>query len=137
MEMETWIWSPTSTRSSASIETMGMRHLRSMEQHGINKPDSVAWGDYNGDGDEDVALGVKPGSNHRVFRNNGNGTMASVWNSAESESTSSVAWGDYDGDGRLDIAAGNNAQTNHIIRPPGSRPMRPPPRPVRDSARAR
>ncbi|OGS26936.1 MAG: hypothetical protein A2339_04820 [Elusimicrobia bacterium RIFOXYB12_FULL_50_12] len=80
---------------------------------------SMAWGDYDNDGDQDLACG-NSGQTNRVYRNNGDSTFTSIWNSAELESTTSVAWGDYDNDGDLDLACGNNGQTNRVYRNNGN-----------------
>ncbi|HEX9370307.1 MAG TPA: FG-GAP-like repeat-containing protein, partial [Roseiflexaceae bacterium] len=67
----------------------------------------VAWGDYDGDGDLDLAVG-NDGQPTRLYRNDaGVLTASAVWSSSESDRTRSVAWGDYDGDGDLDLALGN------------------------------
>ena len=71
---------------------------------------SVVWGDWDGDGDLDLAAGNFNQAN-RVYSNDGlgqPGSLASVWTSVDSVSTWSVAWGDWDGDGDLDLAAGNS-----------------------------
>ena len=70
---------------------------------------SVAWGDYDGDGDPDLAVGnadLGGGQANRLYRNDG-GTLTSIWTSPEIETTASLAWGDFDSDGDLDLAAGN------------------------------
>ncbi len=80
---------------------------------------SVAWGDYDGDGDLDLAVGNAgtPAKPNRLYRNDGV-TMATVaaWSTPEEDNTSSVAWGDYDGDGDLDLAVGNWYQPGRLYR---------------------
>ena len=66
---------------------------------------SVTWGDYDSDGDLDLAAG-NIGSPNRVYRYDGNDVFNSAW-ASEIGYTVSVSWGDYDGDGDLDLAAGN------------------------------
>jgi len=69
---------------------------------------SVAWGDYDNDGDFDILLtGFRYdiGSDiSKIYKNNGDGTFSEQTSiSLTSVSASSVAWGDYDNDGDLDI----------------------------------
>jgi len=94
---------------------------------------SVAWGDWNGDGDLDLAAG-NDGNANRVYENDGLGlanSLTSAWTSAETEYTRSVAWGDWDGDGDLDLAAGNaSTQANRVyengwLQRPGGLPETP------------
>jgi predicted nucleotidyltransferase len=70
---------------------------------------SVAWGDYDNDGDLDFVL---TGSNStysdfisRIYRNSGgvNPTFTDIGASLTAVYFSSVAWGDYDNDGDLDL----------------------------------
>jgi len=72
---------------------------------------SIAWGDYDNDGDLDIAVsGFDISNNYRfiIYRNNGNGTFTQVAEPMgvnQGVSKGSIAWGDYDNDGDLDIAA--------------------------------
>jgi hypothetical protein len=66
---------------------------------------SVAWGDYDNDGDLDILLtGASPGPGHvsRVYRNDG-GEFTDIGAGLPGLAISSAAWGDYDNDGDLDI----------------------------------
>ena len=68
---------------------------------------SVAWGDYDNDGDLDILLtGYDSNENEisKIYRNNGDNTFAEQTGiSLTGVNFSSVAWGDYDNDGDLDI----------------------------------
>ncbi|MEM7031030.1 MAG: VCBS repeat-containing protein, partial [Chloroflexota bacterium] len=66
---------------------------------------SVAWGDYDNDGDLDILLtgGDNTGTNiAKVYRNDG-GSFVDIGAALDGVRDSSVAWGDYDNDGDLDI----------------------------------
>ena len=68
---------------------------------------SVAWGDYDSDGDLDILLtGTQDGSGSGavtgVYRNDG-GNFTHIGVALPAVFYSSVAWGDYDGDDDLDI----------------------------------
>ncbi len=66
---------------------------------------SVAWGDYDNDGDLDILLTGESEATisiSRVYRNDGGSfTDAGIWLTGVRYSSS--AWGDYDNDGDLDI----------------------------------
>jgi predicted nucleotidyltransferase len=83
---------------------------------------TVAWGDYDNDGDLDVLVSGTDGSNNqlRVYKNKGDSTFDSTainvagLNSGLKQG--SVAWGDYDKDGDLDILASGTDGTNRQLR---------------------
>ena len=68
---------------------------------------SVAWGDYDNDGDLDILIIGDLGANQpltKLYRNNGDNTFTEQTAiSIISVRAGSIAWGDYDNDGDLDI----------------------------------
>ena len=65
---------------------------------------SLAWGDYDNDGDLDILLTGNESGTYisDVFENN-NGTFSPINAGFQSVRNSSVGWADYDNDGDLDI----------------------------------
>jgi hypothetical protein len=93
------------TFDPAQIEVPGAAN------NGYAGKSSVAWGDYDKDGDLDV---LTVGDNFsgstselRIYKNNGNGTIDTAQIEVESRGgglrNGGVAWGDFDNDGDLDI----------------------------------
>ena len=68
---------------------------------------SVAWGDYDNDGDPDILITGYDGSSNtsNVYRNDGNNSFVELSNFSLSGLgyNGRGAWGDYDNDGYLDI----------------------------------
>ena len=72
---------------------------------------SVAWGDYDNDGDLDILLSGRDSGGNRVaqvYRNDG-GSFSDINAGLTGVRDSSVAWGDYDNDGDLDILLSGGA----------------------------
>ncbi len=67
---------------------------------------SVAWGDYDNDGDLDALVTGNSSASvyvSRVYRNDGNNAFTDLGAGLVGVSGGSVDWGDYDNDGNLDI----------------------------------
>ena len=81
-------------------------------------PRSLAVGDFNGDGNTDLAVDYYSFSNSTlgVLLGNGNGTFATTVNySTGGTNPSSVTLGDFNGDGKLDLAVANGSNTVGVL----------------------
>jgi hypothetical protein len=76
----------------------------SSETPGTGYGYGIDWGDFDRDGDLDLAVANLGGVNH-VYRNDGS-TFTMVWSSPESDNNMSAAWADFDDDGHLDVVFG-------------------------------
>ncbi|MDP6402025.1 MAG: FG-GAP-like repeat-containing protein [SAR202 cluster bacterium] len=76
------------------------------------------WGDYDGDGDQDLYV-LKRNMGSLLFRNNGDGTFTDVAEEAGVQTVkkaSGSAWGDYDADGDLDLAVACKWGVDYLFR---------------------
>jgi len=73
---------------------------------------SLAWGDYDNDGDLDLALAgsADGGSVSKICRNDGGGSFTDIDAGLVAYSRC-LAWGDYDSDGDLDLAVAGTFST--------------------------
>src|SRR6266849_2455137 len=77
-----------------------------------NGPVSVAVGDFNGDGRQDLAVANQNSNDVSVLVGNGDGSFQSPRNFAAGSFLWSVAVGDFNRDGRPDLAVANQNSNN-------------------------
>lgn len=84
---------------------------------------SNAWGDFDNDGDLDLAISFKTGD-VRLYRND-NGQFSNIGPEMGlpqgGKETRSIAWGDYNEDGFLDLYVGSNQNGNELYRSNGAK----------------
>ena len=88
--------------------SMGVEHLSLGGISGVAGISTAAWGDVNGDGLNDLALGMSwvSGGGLRLYLNRGEGQFERLRSGAVDglrASIRAVAWSDMDRDGRLDL----------------------------------
>ncbi len=81
---------------------------------GIN-PYSVAVGDFNKDGKQDLATANLSSNNVSIMLGDGTGSFGAATNFAVGIDPESVAVGDFNGDGKQDLAAANTTSNNVSI----------------------
>ncbi|MEO1448102.1 MAG: FG-GAP-like repeat-containing protein, partial [Bacteroidota bacterium] len=70
----------------------------------------ATWGDYNGDGLQDVFIPNGDNANNSLYRNEGNGQFTKIGSGAivnDAGNSTGCSWGDYDNDGDLDLYVTN------------------------------
>ena len=75
-------------------------------------PQSVAVGDFNGDGKFDLAVANSGSNNVSVLLGNGDGSFQAARSFGAGSTPRSVAVGDFNGDGVQDLAVANSGSNN-------------------------
>jgi hypothetical protein len=101
---------PSSAPPSGLAERVNPAHLlQEAPTYPTGKnPVSVAMGDFNGDGNEDVVTANSYGDNVSILLGNGDGTFRPPVDYAVQVFPTSVTVGDFNGDGKLDLAVSND-----------------------------
>ncbi len=76
-----------------------------------NGPYSVAIGDFNGDGKQDLAVAISTSGTVSILPGYGNGTFGARADFATGSGPYSVAVGDFNRDGKQDLAVANSASS--------------------------
>jgi hypothetical protein len=79
---------------------------------------SLAWGDYDSDGDPDLLISGSAGGTPvvRLHRNDGGGHFTEIFLPLPAIDSAAVAWGDYDNDGQIDIAIAGRLNSEGVVR---------------------
>lgn len=78
-----------------------------------NTPTAIATGDFNGDGNLDIAISNGSSNTVTILLGSGDGTFTAAPSPATGNSPSSLAVGDFNGDGKPDLAV-TNATDNTV-----------------------
>lgn len=102
--------------------TFGARQVTSLGS-GRVVPIGITAADFDGDGDNDLAVAVYGAigtGRVAVLKNNGNGTFAAPVNIATDDSPFDIASGDLNGDGKPDLVVAHNEYTVTVLLNNGS-----------------
>jgi hypothetical protein len=79
------------------------------------RPNSVAVGDFNGDGKQDLAIANSEPNNVSILLGDGAGGFGGATNFAVGTGPSPLVMGDFNGDGKQDLATANSQSSNVSI----------------------
>ena len=93
------------TNSGSSLPTTAAWSTSQVSSsYDSNQEIGLDWGDWDGDGDLDLAASNETGQYNRVWVNTGASSLSPDWQSNQADTTYRTRWADQDGDGDMDIA---------------------------------
>src|SRR5215468_8450616 len=98
---------------AAAAEAQGVSFIARRDLGVGSSPQSVAVGDFNGDGLPDLAVANQSSNNVSVLLGIGDGRFTAAQNFGAGSFPHSVAVGDFNGDGLPDLAVANR-DSNHV-----------------------
>ena len=106
--------------ASSSVSILlgdGTGNFSAATNYGVGgySPRSVAVGDFNGDGKQDLATANGGSNNVSIFLGDGAGNFSAATNHAVGANPYSVAVGDFNGDGKQDLAVANSTSSDLSI----------------------
>ncbi|MFH1723823.1 MAG: FG-GAP-like repeat-containing protein [Elusimicrobiota bacterium] len=101
-------------RSGLSNPATGQSYILALEGTGGDSY-GIAWGDYDGDGDLDLAVANGGSEDEYIATNNGDGTFSTFTLTDSGGDSRGLAWGDFDNDGDLDLAVANAGSEDEYV----------------------
>lgn len=109
----------TGTRRAVILENRGANDFRIYQNFSGVNYSAAAWGDYDNDGDLDLAVTGLEDSFYdfsRIYRNDGSGGFYEIYTDLPGVEDGSIAWADYDNDGDLDVfLCGYNREHDELL----------------------
>ena len=108
-----FVWVALMTGACA-LPAVGQVSFSERPEFGSRATLTVAWADFDGDGDVDLAVGNTNGDPNELYVNQGNGTFVQRDEFGAGE-TFAIVWGDFDNDGDPDAAVADGGADPNFL----------------------
>lgn len=99
---------------ACAVPAWGQVSFSERAEFGARPTLTVAWADFDQDGDLDLAVGNAGGVGNELYVNQGNGTFVQR-DEFGAGNTFCLVWGDFDNDGDPDMAVGNGGAASNML----------------------